>query len=104
MVSVDVAGRDGLDTQMVGEIAQEAEPTGVPALVRPLQLDVVALATEDVRELRRRIRVEQAETSPRAAGQADESLVQLGDRRKRNRGRERLAILVTGAPLEILKY
>jgi hypothetical protein len=58
VVRVHVPGRHGLDPEMLGEIAQEGEPARVSPFVRPLQLDVEALATEDVREASRRVRVE----------------------------------------------
>ncbi len=93
VVRVDVAGRDGLDAEVLGEVAQETEPTSISALVRPLQLDVEAIAAEGARELRRRVRIEQPEPAAGTAGQADEPLVQLGDRRERHRGRQRLAVL-----------
>ena len=85
MVRVDVAGRDRLDTEVLGEIAQEAESPRVAPLERTLELDVEALATECACETCGRVRVEQAEAAARAAGEADEALVQLGDELERHR-------------------
>ncbi len=74
---VCVAGDDGLYVQRLGEIAQRRVAAGVAALVRPLQLDEEALAAEDACEPRSRICVAHGEAVPRAAGEADEALVQL---------------------------
>ena len=95
MVRVDVSGRDRLDAEVLGEVAQEAEPARVPALERALELDEEALAAERAREARRGVRVEKAETAPRAAREADEPLVQLRDGLERNRRRQRLAVLAS---------
>jgi hypothetical protein len=59
------------------EIAQERVATRVAALERPLQLDVEALPPERLRELGCGIRVADAEPIARAAGEADEAVVQL---------------------------
>ena len=72
VVRVDVAGRDRLDAEVLGEVAQETEPPRVSPLERPLQLDVEALAAEGACQARRGVRVEEPETAPRAAGEADE--------------------------------
>ena len=80
MVRVDVAGRDRLDAEVLGEVAQEAEPPRVASLERPLELDEEALPAERPRQARRGVRVEEAEASSRAAGEADQPLVQLGHR------------------------
>ena len=93
MVRVDVAGRDRLDAEVLGEVAQEAEPARVSALERALELDVEALPPECAREPRRRVRIEEPETAARAAREADEPLVQLGDGLERDRRRQRLAVL-----------
>ena len=46
VVGVDVAGRDRLDAERLGELAQPRVPARVAALVRALQLDVEAVAAE----------------------------------------------------------
>src|SRR5262245_352942 len=93
MVRVDIPGRDRLDAEEIGEIAEEREPSGVSALERALELDVEALAAESACESCRRVRIEQSEPSPRTARQADETLVQLGNPLEGYRRRKRLAIL-----------
>ena len=52
VVRVHVAGDDGADAGVVGEVAQERVPAGVAALERPLQLDVELLRAEDAGEPR----------------------------------------------------
>ena len=79
VVRVDVAGRDRLDPEVLGEVAQEAEPARVSALERPLELDEEALAAERPREPGGGVRVEEPEPAPRAAREADEPFVQLRD-------------------------
>ena len=70
------------DAEVAGEVAQERVPARVAALVRPLQLDVEALAPERARELGGGVRVADAEPVPRAAGEADEAVVQLREQRR----------------------
>ncbi len=77
MVGVDVAGDDGLDARVRGQVAQERVPPRVAALERPLQLDVEALRAEGAGELGGRVRIVHAEPVAGAAGEADEPLVQL---------------------------
>ena len=74
-VRMRVAGDDGLDAQRLREVAQRSVPAHVAALVRPLQLDVEAVAAEGLRKSRRRVRVANGEPVPRAAGEADEPVV-----------------------------
>ena len=93
IVRVDVAGDDGLDAGMRGEVAQERVPAGVAALERPLQLDVEALPPERAGELGGRVRVAHAEPVAGAAGEADEPLVQLREQRRVERGRHELSFL-----------
>ena len=88
VVRVRVAGGDGLDAERLGEVAQGGVPAHVAALERPLELDVEALGPEGAGELGCGVRVVHAETVARAAGQADEPLVELGEER---RGRARAA-------------
>ena len=60
-VGMDVAGDDGLDARMLGEVAQERVPAGVAALERPLQLDVEALGPEGAGKSGGGVRVADAE-------------------------------------------
>ena len=78
---------------MLGEVAQERVPAGVAALERPLQLDVEALRPEGAGERGGSVRVADAEPVARAAGEADEPFVQLGEQRRVERGRQQLALL-----------
>ncbi len=94
---MDVAGRDRLHAEMLGQAAQQAETPRVSALVRALQLDVEPLAAERAGKARRSVRVEQTEPAPRAAREADEPCVRLHERVERDRGRQRFAVLVADA-------
>ena len=93
IVRVDVAGDDGLDAGMHGEVAQERVPARIAALERALQLDVEALPTERPCEPDGRIRVSHAEPVAGAAGKADEPLVQLREQRRVERRRHELSFL-----------
>ena len=93
MVRVGVPGDDGLDAGVLGEVAQERVAARVAALERPLQLDVEALASERARELGGGVRVADAEPVARAAGEADEAVVQLREQRRIERGRQQLTFL-----------
>ncbi len=84
---MDVACCDRLDAEVLGEIAKKAEAARIPSLVRALELDVEAIATECSGEVRCGIGIEQREPAARAARQADEPLVQLGDGLERGRRR-----------------
>ena len=70
----------------IGEVAQVRVAARVAALVRALQLDVEAVASEGAREPCRRVRVADREPVARTAGEADESLVQLLEQRLVERG------------------
>ncbi len=93
MVRVDVAGRDRLHAEVPGEVAQKAEPACVSALERALELHEEALPPECACEPGRRVRIEEPEPAARAAREADESLVQLGDGLERDRRLQRLPVL-----------
>jgi hypothetical protein len=82
VVRVDIAGDDGLEAGVRGEVAQERVPARVAALERALQLDVEALRPERARELDRGVRVADAEAVARAAGEADEALVVVVQERR----------------------
>ena len=77
MVRVDVAGGDRADAEVGGELAQGGVPPGVAAQVRPLELDVEALAAEGAREAGGGVRVADGEPVACAAREADEPLVPL---------------------------
>ena len=74
---VRVSRDDGLDAERLGEVAQCSVAAHVAALVGPLQLDEEPVAAKSVREPRRRVRIAHREPVARAAGEADESAVQL---------------------------
>ena len=67
MVRVDVPGRDRLDAEVLGEVAQEAEPPRIAPLERPLQLDEEAVSSERTRQARCGVRVEESEAASCAA-------------------------------------
>ena len=91
VVRVDVAGRDRLDAEVLGEVAQEPEAPRVSPLERPLELDVEALAAERAARRAAAFGIEEPEPAPRAAGEADEPLV-------RARRRPRAAPTAAAAP------
>ncbi len=74
---MDIAGRDGLDAERLGQLAQNCVAASVAALERPLELDEEAVAAERLRQPRRRVRVPDREPVPGAPRQADEALVAL---------------------------
>src|SRR5207244_12471480 len=90
IVRVDVAGRDGLDAERLGQLAQQRVSAGVAPLERPLELDEEAVAAEYLRQTSRLVRVPHREPVPRAARQADETLVPLLKHRLLERRLEQL--------------
>ena len=88
MVRVDVSGRDDLDSEVLGEVAERGISAYVSPLVRPLELDEEALAAEGPSELRGAARITNAEADPRAAREADEPLGELCHRFHGDRGLE----------------
>ena len=92
-MGMDVAGDDRLDARVLGEIAQECVPLGVPALERPLQLDVEAVGAEGVRQPGRSVWVADAEPVARAPGEADKPFRKLGEQGRVERGRQQLSFL-----------
>jgi hypothetical protein len=98
VVRVDVAGRDRVDSQRLGEIAQPSEPLRIATLVRALQLDEEALAPERVSKRGGAVRAPQAEPVPRTAGEADEPVVQLRQQRSVQGRRERIRTLPRTRP------
>ena len=91
VVRVHVAGRDGRHAERLGELVQRVVAPRVAALVRTLQLDVER-AGKRAREPRRRVRVDDAEPLPRAAGQRNEPLGMLGEDVDARPGRQQLAL------------
>ncbi len=89
VVRVRVAGGDRRDTERRRKLAERGIAPRVAALVRPLQLDEEVVPAEDPGEPRRRVRVADGEPVPRAAGKADEPLVQLLEQRRVERRRQR---------------
>ena len=89
---VRVSRDDGLDAERLGEVAQRCVAAHVAALVGPLQLDEEPLAAEGLREPRRRVRIAHGEPVARAAGEADEPVVQLLEQRLVERGRHGLRL------------
>ena len=63
---VDVAGRNGRDAEVAGELAQSCEAGDVAALVRPLELDEEPVAAERLRKTRGAVRIAHGEPVPRA--------------------------------------
>ena len=93
VVRMRIAGGDGLDAQRLGELAQPRVPPRVAPLVRALELDEEPLAPERAGQLGCRIRILDTEPVPRTAGEADETLVQLRQERRIERGRHQLGRL-----------
>ena len=91
IVRVHVAGRDRLHAQRLREIAELGIAARVAALVRPLQLDVEAVAAERARELGGEVRIVDADAGARAAGEADEPFVVLDEQLRVERRRQRVA-------------
>ena len=87
---VHVAGGDRAHAERLGEVAERGVAARVAALVRALQLDVEAVAAEHAGKVRGGVRVEHGEPVPRAAGEADEPVVQLLEEADVERGRQRL--------------
>ena len=97
-MGVDVAGGDRLDAEVLGEVAERRVPARVAPLVRALELDEEALAAERRGEAGRAVRVVEREPVARAAREADEPLVQLGERLERHGGwQEDTVLLALGA-------
>jgi hypothetical protein len=92
VVRVDVAGRDGLDAEVLREVTQERVSPRVSTLERSLELDEEAIAPKCRRKRRGGIWVSNSEPAARATREADQPLAQLRDRLERHRGRKRLSI------------
>ena len=84
MVRVDVAGRDRLDAQVLGEVAEQEVAARVASLVRALELDEEAVSEGGGKPCGP-VRVDDAESLARAAGEADEAVGELRDELERDR-------------------
>ena len=87
-----------VDAERLGEVAQRCVAAHVAALVGTLQLDEETVAAEGLREPRRCVRVAHGEPVARAAGEADEPVVQLLEQRLVERRRHGLLVSRPGRP------
>ena len=94
VVDMDVAGGDGGDTQIAGELAEGGIPAGVAALVRTLELDVEAVGPECGRSPGGAVRVAHPEPVACAAGETHEPLGALEQGVQRQLGRKRVGALL----------
>ena len=78
-MGMDVAGGDGVDAEVCGEILEGGVAPHVAALERPLQLDEEAVAAEGAGETGGGVRIAHGEAVAGAAGEADEPLRMLLD-------------------------
>ena len=88
-----VAGGDGVDAEVLGEVAQGGVAADVATLVRALQLDEEALTAERAGEPGCGVRVAHGEAVAGAAGEADEAVRMLLEESLADGRSERLAIL-----------
>jgi hypothetical protein len=88
MVGVDVTRRDRLHAEVLGEITEKCVAPRVPSLERPLELDVESIRPKCGCKRRGRIRVDDSQPTPGAAGEANKSLGELQGRLERDPGRE----------------
>jgi len=86
VMRMDVPGCNSPDAQVLGEVAEEADPPCIAALEGALELDEEALAAERPRKPCGGIRIPDCESAARATREADESLGELRDRLERHRG------------------
>src|SRR2546430_9956088 len=77
IVGMDIAAREGLDAERLGQLSQGCVAASVAALEGPLELDEEAVAAERLRQPRRRVRVPHREPSAGAARKADQSPLAL---------------------------
>ena len=102
VVRVDVAGGDGGDSQVAGELPERGIAAGVSALVGALELDVEALTTEGRCHTGGSVRVRDSEAVSRAPGEADEPVGVRNERFERQLRREGLgALLRPGARVRL---
>ena len=76
---VHVAGGHRVDAQRLRQVAQGCVAAGVAALVRALELDEEPLAAKRRGEVRGSVGIADREAVARAAGEADEAVVSLGE-------------------------
>ena len=102
VVGVDVAGGDGGDAEVAGELSQGGDAAGVAALVRALELDVEAVPPERRRDARGSVRILRPQAVPCAARQADEAVGVREQRLERQlRGKGIGALLRPGARVRL---
>ena len=78
MMGMHVSRGDRADLECPRQVAERRVPAGIAAHVWALELDVEAIAPEGLGEAGGGVRALDAEPLARAAGEADEPLVQLG--------------------------
>ena len=93
-MGVDVPRRDRLDAEVFGEVAERQVPPCVASLVRTLKLDEEPLLPERRSKPGGSLRVVDREPVACAAGQADETFIQLRDRLQRSCRRQQHAVLL----------
>ena len=84
-MGVDVAGGHRLDAQGLREVAQGGVAAGIAPFVRALELDEEAFAAERGGEAGGGVGIADGKAVARAAGEADEAVVPLGELLKRQR-------------------
>ena len=97
-VRMDVPRRDRLDAEVLGEVAEHRVAARVATLVRTLQLDEEPLPAERRGKPGRAARIVEREPVAGTAGEADEPLVQLGERLERDARLEEHAVLLPFRP------
>ncbi len=94
IVCVHVAGGDGAHLQRLGKVAQCCVAADVAALVRALHLDEETLGAEGAGDACDSVGLAHGEPVARAAGEADETLVQLLEPSRLERRRQRVSPLL----------
>ena len=97
-MGVHVAGGDGVDAEVVGEIPQGGIAPRVTSLVGPLQLDEEVVAAERAGQAGGGVRIAHGEAVASAAGQADESFRMLLDEPRADGRGQRLMRTVSSRP------
>ena len=97
-VRMDVAGGDGIDAEMRGQVAEQRIAPRIAACVGALQLDEEAVTPKGLREPGGSIGVAQAEPVTRAPGEADEPLGELRHRLRLDGRGEEHPVLLPGRP------
>ena len=94
-VGMHVAGGDGVDAEMLGEVAQGGVAAHVPPLVGTLQLDEEPVAAERPGEPGGSLGIAHGEPVAGTSGKADEAVSVLLDESLSDGRRQRLPILTT---------